>query len=74
MTERRNFQPRKPDYYIKIKLREKPEHGSERSGRVGVGYKGENGSIAITLDPGVVLDWRLCQEATIILAPPKEAE
>jgi hypothetical protein len=66
------FQPRKPDYTIKVKLREKPEHGADRSGRVGVGYIGEAGAISISLDPGVVLDWRLSQEATIILAPREE--
>lgn len=66
------FEPRKPDYIIKAKLREKPAHGSSQSGRLGIGYVGEHGTISIQLDPGVVLDWRLCQEATIILAPPKD--
>ena len=60
---------RKPDYRIGVKLRENPEHGSNQLRRAGSAWIGEKGAISITLDPGVVLDWRLSQEAHIMLFP-----
>lgn len=60
---------RKPDYRIAVKLRENPEHGSNQLRRAGSAWIGEGGAISISLDPGVVLDFRLSQEAHIMLFP-----
>lgn len=57
-----------------IKLRENPEHGSNQLRRAGSGWKGEDGAISISLDPGVVLDHRLSQEAHIMLFPADEPQ
>lgn len=61
----------KPDYIIKVKERD-PEEGKEArpGGRVGVGWRNEDSSISIQIDPGVVLDYRLSADHLITLFPP----
>lgn len=58
---------RSPDYVLKVKL--KDASAGSTQGRVGVAWKNEDGSLAIHLDVGAVLDWRLSREAHITLFP-----
>lgn len=45
---------RKPDYTLKLMVKD----GEARTNRAGVAWENSSGTIQITLDPGIVLDWR----------------
>ena len=56
---------RKPDYILKVKRASDDRQGN----RVGAAWEDAKGNIAITLDVGIVLDWRMCDECHIMLFP-----
>lgn len=55
---------RKPDYILKVK-----EADRTSGNRVGAGWQNPDGSIALTLDAGVVLDWRMRNDCNLMLFP-----
>jgi hypothetical protein len=53
-VSREAFTPRQPDFILAIKTKS----GPEKKGRVGAGWKNDDGNITLQLNPGIVLSWK----------------
>ncbi len=59
-----------PDYRVTVASK---ESDNRKTGKVGAAWKNEHGGISIQLDPGAVLDWRMCETHYITLWPVEDA-
>jgi len=54
--------PRKPDYILKMR-----DNATKQGNRIGAAWVNVDGSIAITLDVGVVVAWTTAKSCSLIL-------
>ena len=59
----------RPGYRLVVGSREKDDNGRRRHNVVGAAWSRADGSIGIILNPGVVLDWRMCDQFYLSLFP-----
>jgi len=52
----------RPDYRLVVGSKEKDDNGRRRYNEVGAAWSRADGGIGIILNPGVVLDWRMCDQ------------